>query len=55
MTKQLLKPEGIKQKIDQQCDKCGSKQYWKSGFRLTRTGKKQLYQCKICGHKWREL
>lgn len=36
------------------CPSCKSKKVWKSGFAITTNGKKQLFQCKKCGRKFRE-
>lgn len=35
------------------CPKCNSNDLYKAGFVLLSTGKKQLYQCKKCGRKFR--
>lgn len=35
------------------CDVCGSHNYKKDGFKYTRAGKYQAYQCKACGHYFR--
>ena len=34
------------------CPKCGSSTIWKYGLYMTKKGKKQKYNCKICGHIW---
>jgi DNA polymerase elongation subunit (family B) len=34
------------------CPNCQSTNNWKDGFRISRTGRKQSYQCKDCGSKF---
>jgi transposase-like protein len=34
------------------CRKCHSRRVIKSGFRISKNGEKQRYQCKACGHVW---
>ena len=36
------------------CPKCGTKETIKAGSKITSEGKKQRYQCKICGHTFTE-
>lgn len=33
---------------------CQSLDVWKFGFTITKNGKRQRFQCKKCGHIWRE-
>lgn len=32
------------------CPKCNSKEIYRFGFIMSANGKKQRYQCQICGH-----
>jgi len=36
------------------CPLCGSAHTVKAGFRVTRTGKKQLRHCQVSGHTFEE-
>lgn len=36
------------------CPRCGSGEFWADGFRYTRTGKFQSYECMKCGTKWQD-
>jgi transposase-like protein len=38
-------------KVRPRCPWCGGEAF-KDGFRVTREGRKQRYQCKSCGHKF---
>jgi len=36
------------------CPKCGTEETIKAGSKITSEGKKQRYQCKLCGHTFTE-
>lgn len=48
-----LRKSGKTSQIEVTCPECGSTIYRKFGFRYTRKGKYQVYQCKNCWHYFR--
>jgi predicted RNA-binding Zn-ribbon protein involved in translation (DUF1610 family) len=42
--------DDVEAKLRLKCPECGSQQIIKYGWRITRKGRLQKYQCKNCGH-----
>lgn len=55
MNKKEIKQLQRMEKNGQLCPKCGSVDIWKSGFAIRTDGKVQVYQCKNCGSKFRDV
>jgi predicted RNA-binding Zn-ribbon protein involved in translation (DUF1610 family) len=36
------------------CPNCGSTHYVRNGYKISRVGKYQMYQCRNCGYNWKD-
>lgn len=50
----MIEVAGATREPEIKCPLCGLKHTVKAGFRVTRTGKKQLRHCQVCGHTFEE-